>query len=290
MLLFVTIIWASSFPLIKMGLKEIPPITFATVRFLVASAFLLLAFSLTSELSSIKHIPAPDWVRLLVLGITGIGLLSIFQFIGLSYTTAISASILLATNPIFITIFSAAFLQERIDSDKVAGILIAFLGVTFIVTKLELTTSVFSSESFLGDILILGSALSWAVNTVVGKSMFKTYSPITITVVSISLGSLLLFAFTLFHEDIGTLTQISAAAWVNILYLALVCSGLAYFLWYKALALLEASKAGVFLFTIPVYTMLIANLTLGEAITIPMVVGAALVIVGVYLAGRGRTP
>lgn len=283
MLFIVTLSWASSFILIKIGLEELPPATFATVRFLLASMFLAPFLLLTSKIEKITCI---DWIKLLVLGATGVALLNLLQFIGLTLTTAINGSILLNTNPIFISILSVIFLNEKIKLKNMIGIVMAFIGVVFIITREYLHLAVFSQTSLLGDILILGSAICWAIYTIVGKTMFSSYKPIVITTFSILIGTVFLLIYTLTIEDITIVVKVSIATWIAILFLALVCSGLAYILWYEALSILEASEAGVFLFTMPIYTILIANLTLKESITIPAIIGIVLVILGLYLTEK----
>ncbi len=109
-----------------------------------------------------------------------------------------------------------------------------------------------------------------------------------VTIINMVIGTSFLVVVALVTEDLSLTAKVSVEAWAIILYLAFFCSGLAYILWYESLTDLAASRAGAFLFTIPVYTILMAHFTIGEAITGSTVFGAALVIVGVYLAERVR--
>jgi drug/metabolite transporter (DMT)-like permease len=149
------------------------------------------------------------------------------------------------------------------------------------------SATMFSYSTFSGDLLILGSGVCWAIYTVLGKPMFTRYKPMTVTITNIVIGTLFLVILALTVENFSIVPGISTSTWVIVLYLAFVCSGLAYILWYESLNHLDASKAGSFLFTIPLFTIMIAHLTIGEAVTRSVVIGAALVILGVYLAERG---
>ncbi len=286
MLLVVVLVWASSFIFIKVGLQEISPTILAVLRFTIASITLLPILPVIGGMSELRRAPQADWLRFVVLGVSGVTLLNLLQFIGLSYTTAINGSVLLNTNPIFISILSLVLLHEKIGLKNVFGIFMALIGIIVIIAGDEFSLGVFSSSTFLGDLLVLSSAVCWAIYTVLGKSMFSRYNSVAVTIISITVGTAFLLVFASITEDFSIVAQISIKTWVIILYLALVCSGLAYLFWYEALKHLDASRAGAFLFTMPVYTILISHLTIGEPITNSTIAATALILLGVCLAEK----
>jgi drug/metabolite transporter (DMT)-like permease len=180
------------------------------------------------------------------------------------------------------------FLRERLGSGNAFGIFLALIGIVIVMTGGSFSSAEFSSSTFVGDLLIIGSAVCWAIYTVLGKSVLERYKPLAVTIINMAIGTSFLVVVALAMEDLSLTAKVSVEAWAIILYLAFFCSGLAYVMWYESLSDLAASRAGAFLFTIPVYTILMAHFAIGEAITGSTVFGAALVIVGVYLAERVR--
>lgn len=286
MLTAVTLVWASSFILIKVGLQGVPPLTFAVLRFVIASMALLPILPLTGGIDTLRSSSGFDRLKFVVLGLCGVTFFNVLQYVGLSLTTATNASILLNTNPIFISVLSMVFLRERLRSRNAFGIVLALIGIIIVMTGGQFSFAEFSLSTLVGDLLIIGSAVCWAIYTVLGKSVLERYKPLAVTIINMAIGTFFLVVVALVTEDLSLAAQVSAEAWVIILYLAFFCSGLAYILWYESLSGLAASRAGVFLFTIPVYTILMAHFAIGEVITRSTVLGAALVMIGVYLAEK----
>jgi len=282
-LFIATLAWSFSFILVKVGLKEITPITFASLRFLLATAFLLCLKPFFGNVFKSKGVRKSDLPKFLILGLSGVTGYHLFFFLGINYTTAISASVLGNTAPIFIAILSAIFLKERMNWMKITGILIAFIGTICIITKLE---PVLFSSHVVGDILIVASILSWAIYTIVGKPMLQRYEPMMVTFYSMLVGTPFLVIAALAKEDVRIIANLSIGLWIIVVYLAIVCSAIGYFLWYEGLKRMEPSKAGVFIFTIPIYTIILSILFLGETLTYPIVLGTILVMLGVYLTEK----
>jgi len=188
------------------------------------------------------------------------------------------------TNVIFIAIFSALFLGERINLKKVIGILAAFIGVFYVFFD-ELSFLAISSRHLYGNMLGIGSAICWAVYSVLNKSVLKKHDSLITTFLSIGLGIPFLFLYALFFENMEVITHLSIQGWM-VLLLSL-SSGIAFIIWSEVLKRIEASKAGPFLFTIPIYTILLSHFILGEAITYNIVLGTVAVVAGIYLTQVG---
>ena len=136
----------------------------------------------------------------------------------------------------------------------------------------------------IGSILILLSALCWAIYSIVGKRLLKKYDAFAITTYSFGLGTIFYIPFVV--PDIApTIQKISLNGWMAILYLAIVCSVFGYIGWYYALKKTEASKAAVFLNLIPLFAIII-SFSLGEKIAGFFLLGAILIIYGVYLTQK----
>ena len=282
LLILVSFVWAGSFIVVDITTKEMDPIDLGFLRFLVATPLMILIAVVRKKplLLPKKELP---W--LVVLGLTGVTLLYLFQFLGIHYTNAPTASVLINTNVIFIAILSGLFLHETLTRKRVAGIVLSFIGVFVImfsdISKQELT---FDNLFFIGGILMLLSALCWALYSFVGKRLLKTYDEFVITTYAFGFGTLFYIPFVVFHLG-PVLQQTSLNGWLAVLYLALTCSLFGYLGWYYALKHIDASKAAVFLNFIPLFTILM-SFVLGTSLTWFFLLGAALIIYGVYLTQR----
>jgi len=281
-LILVSFVWAGSFIVVDVTTKEMDPIDLGFLRFLVATPLMILIAVLRKKplLLPKKELP---W--LVVLGLTGVTLLYLFQFLGIHFTNAPTASVLINTNVIFIAILSGLFLHETMTRKRVAGIVLSFIGVFVImfsdISKQALT---FDNLFFIGGILMLLSAFCWAIYSFVGKRLLKTYDEFVITTYAFGFGTLFYIPFVILHLG-PVLQQTSLNGWLAVFYLALTCSLFGYLGWYYALKRIDASKAAVFLNFIPLFTILM-SFFLGTSLTWFFLLGAALIIYGVYLTQR----
>ncbi len=271
----VALIWAGSFIAVKIGVEEISPVLLAFLRFAIASPCLFLVLLIKKKP---LRFPIRDLPILIILALTGVTLLYIFQFTGIKWTTATNSAILINMNVIFIAILSSVTLKEIFSNKKIIGIILGFLGVVFVVINGSMSLTL----STKGDALIILSAICWAIYSVIGKKILDRYDPITVTTYIFILGTIF---FIPFIKDFNL--EISFRGWMIILYLALFCSVFAYVAWYNALAKMDATKVAIFLNLIPLFAMLLSYLILEEEITIFLMMGAALIIYGIYLTEKG---
>jgi len=282
LLLLVSFVWAGSFIVVEFATTEMDPVDLGFLRFLVATPlmFLLVLFKKTSLRVSRRELP---W--LIVLGLTGVTFLYLFQFLGIHYTNAPTASVLINTNVIFIAILSSVFLHETLTAKRIAGILLSFIGVIVIMfSDLSTQKITFDNLFLFGGVLMLLSALCWALYSLVGKHLLQSYDEFVTTAYAFGLGTLFYLPFVIFHLG-TTLQHTSFQGWLAVLYLALTCSLFGYLGWYYGLKHIDASKAAVFLNFIPLFTILM-SFFLGTNFTWMFLLGAGLIIYGVYLTQR----
>ena len=269
----VALIWGGSFIAVKIGVDNIPPVTLAFFRFAVASPLMLLILAGKRKLIRVSPNEIP-W--LIVLALTGVTLLYILQFTGIKYTSATNSALLINTNVLFIAIFSWIFLKEAFTYRKLAGVLLAFTGAIFVISKGSLSIS----PSIKGDILILLSAICWAVYSIVGKKLLDKYDSLSLTTYAFIIGTFLFIPFV--YNDLWGI-KITVKEWAVILYLALLCSVFAYVAWYYALEKADATEVAIFLNLIPLFAMFLAHLVLKEKITIFTLIGAFFILYGIYI-------
>ncbi|MCP4152891.1 MAG: DMT family transporter [bacterium] len=277
--------WAASFIATKTALPIIPPLTLVLLR-LIVSSLCFLVWLLWRRKKIAFHGFA--WLgRMFLLSLFGTGLHFGIQTIGLQYTTASNASLYAVTGPISITLIAAFFLGERITLKKAAGIGCAMIGVLVV-----LGSEVFKFQlkgHLLGDLLVFISIFMWGVFTVMGKGMTRKISAIDLTAVVTFMGTIYMIP-ACWYEMRGSafsFSDITFEAWLAVLFLGVTCSFLATVLYFFALEKMESQKVGVYLYTVPPMTYIIAFFYLGEAIGLNLLVGSVIVMAGVYLTEKG---
>jgi len=266
------LIWAGSFIAIKVALEELNPFNLAFYRFLIATPVMLIV----CRLNELNRCDIPVMV---ILGLTGVTLLYAVQFVALELTSATNASILINTSAIFIAVMSYILLKERFTPIKAAGIVVAFAGAALIIAG---SFNASFSGSAIGDALMVFDGFLWAVYTILGKRMLEKYSPESLTAYAFAFGTALLFPLASL-EGLENPALVSLPTAASLLYLAILCSVLAYVVWYKALAKMSATEVAVFVYLVPLFTAIMAFLLLGERITLFTVVGGIMTMAGVYM-------
>ncbi|RLI76777.1 EamA/RhaT family transporter [Archaeoglobales archaeon] len=264
--------WGLAFTAIKYSVIYLNPIELAAMRFVVADIF----FALNILLSSLK-INKKDLPLLFVLGLFGVTIYHVCLNTGEIYISSGVASLIISTAPIFVLLFSWMFLNETITKGKVLGILIAFLGVAMLSEP--------KTGNIVGILLVFVSAIAAAVYTVLGKKLMDKYDSVTLTNYAMVLGSTPLFFvidFTAFTALVLNLNLMLA-----VFFLGLFSTYLGYQGWYYFLEMEEASKASVFLLTIPFVSLIAGAILLNEAITLNTVIGGLAVVLGIVLTLKG---
>lgn len=284
-LIVTVLIWASSFAVIKLGLQEINPYFLAFIRAFIAAAFLVAIIAVKGELSGFLRYLTRNWKALGALGLIGIALFDVLQNVGIHHTSSAFAGVLLNTNPLFITIFSAIFLGEVVTRNKVMGLFLGFVGMCLVVFGGQDLRSVVESQTFFGNMLVILSAVTWAVYSILNKHALTDGSPLHLTAASYVFGTVFSLPLIYFF-DVKQLFGVGPGSWGIILYLGAIASGATFFLWSYALSKMEASRASVFLFMIPVVAIVIGWTFLAEQISTSTILGSVLVLAGIYLSEK----
>jgi drug/metabolite transporter (DMT)-like permease len=279
-------IWASTFTVIKIGLERITPLNLSFVRSILATFFLLGWLLLKGKQQEIARALKFHLGYIIGLGVVGVALFNIFQNVGISLTSSGIASLLVASNPVFILILSTGFLGEKITAGKAAGIVLGFVGIITVTFLGKNMAILFRSESFWGNTLALLSALCWAVYSVMNKSALERYTPLTLTTLAYVFGSLILFFFCFTFKDASLTFRWSLSSWLILLYLGILASGVTFYLWNYALSTMEASRVSIFIFLVPILAIFLGKLILSETITGFTFLGTALVLSAIYLMER----
>lgn len=282
-LIFVVLTWGSSFIFIKYGLQDLPPITFAAYRFLLASSILLSSLLVTGKYKSVLKFNKREILWVAVLGVINVFFYYIFEFYGLQYIPAGQASVIINTDPIIVTILGAIFLGELITKRKAIGLILGYTGVILVVIATNPTLS-----GSIWNFVVFGSAFSWAVGSLFAKKIAQNMDSYLMTATSVPFGTILLFGAAFVTEGFVPLNNISSLSWFSLIFLGIVSSVMTFFVWYDVLHDIEASTACITLLLVPIVTTILGAILLNEFYTEVSILGIALTLIGVYLAQSQR--
>jgi drug/metabolite transporter (DMT)-like permease len=275
--LFVTFLWSTSWVLIKFGLKDIPPLPFAGLRY--GLAFLcLLPFALRrGRLSSVRRLPASTWLQLLALGLMFYAVTQGAQFLSLLYLPAITTNLVLSFTAILTALLGGLLLQEHPTPVQWAGLALYLAGVLVYYYPV----SVRASET-VGLIAASVGALANALSSILGRHINRKQQldPMAITVISLGTGALLLLVGGLLVQGLPRLTLVH---WGIIAWLAAVNSALAFTLWNGTLRTLSAMESSIINNTMMIQIPILAVLFLGETVGRSQIAGLGLAAAGTLL-------
>jgi drug/metabolite transporter (DMT)-like permease len=278
--LLAMVFWGTSFIATKVALEELAPLMIIFFR-LIFAILLLTVFAVYTKRDFSIKLKSHRWIVLLAL-IASFHLW--IQVTGLQYTTAVNTGWIIGTAPVFIAILSSIFFGEKLTIQKISGIVIAFAGLLLLISKGDISKLSFMAHK--GDFLILASAFTWSVYSIVNKKITINYSPVMTILFLFIMMAIIIGPFTISSEYFLAISHLSLKVWSAVLFLGIFCSGISYVLWAKSLSEMEATKTGAFLYFEPFVTVIAAWLLLNEKITAMIVLSGLIIMLGVYLVNR----
>lgn len=273
-------IWGSTFVAIKIALTDTGPIMLAVLRFAIAAVLFLPFLAKYRKSGPLPVLP------LAAAGFCGVTLFFSLQNIGLYYTSAANAGLIQGSIPVFTLLFSVMLLGEKITLARGSGVICSVTGVSIIV----LADATPQAGSLLGNLLVLGSAVAWALYTIKGKALVGKLPQHIVAAGSTTFGFLFLLPFLLLETKFVSYQPMSPAAWMAVIYLGLFASCAAFFLWNYGLRSMSATEAGTYTNLAPVVSLVTAAVLLGETIGLSHLLGCSMVMGGVYLSGLSPAP
>jgi drug/metabolite transporter (DMT)-like permease len=271
--LLVTLLWSSSYILTKVGLVDIPPLTLVGFRYLIASLVLI-----PIALSKGEHrkISGDAWWKLGIIGLLGYTIAQGLQCVGLYYLPSMSVTLILNFTPLTVMLLNLAITREAPRRDQIAGMTLVLLGA-FLFFNDQLI-----GYNLTGLVITFISGMGWAGYMVAGKILFaaKQVSPLGNTAFAMGLGTALLSSSAYLIDG---LPPISVSGWLIIIWLGLINTALAFFLWNHALETLEALELSVLQNTMLIQITILSLIFLGETLHPVKYLYMALVVIGVYV-------
>ncbi len=278
------LVFASAYALIRIALTELPPLTVAALRFILASS-LMVPLTLFHYRGSNSSINKKDIPILLALSFSQIFMPNLLQNIGLEYTTASVSSVLQSTTPVFTLLLSFTFLKDNIRWREILGVVIGMTGVVLLSTGGHLTN--LTESQFVGNILQVGVAASYAVSGIIGKMLLKKYQPMFIvTLTFLFAGGLLTFFAVAFERSEWPAALSNQVILALLLLSFLYCLGLV--TWYDVLQRTGVFRLYVLLFIMPILAVVISVVVLSEKFTLMDVAFSGMTLLGVGITQSGK--
>jgi drug/metabolite transporter (DMT)-like permease len=276
---FVTVLWASSWVLIKLGLRaSLPALTFAGLRYTLAficlAPFVLLSSRNRAAMVSLTR---KDWGRLALLGVVYYTFTQGSQFLGLAYLPAAMVSLLLNLTPLLVGLFGIIFLREHPSPGQWFGILLTVLGVAFYFLPMDI-----NQLQIFGLLVAFGGVLTNAASALLGRQVNRlgTASSLVITFISMGIGAVLLLVLGILTQGLGKLDVQSG---LLIAWLAIVNTAFAFTLWNHTLRTLSAVESSIINSLMMPQIAILAFVFLGEALSGKEIIGLVLVGLGVLV-------
>jgi drug/metabolite transporter (DMT)-like permease len=275
------IISGISIPLNKIFVVDIDPMVFTSIRLLLIGVVFLLISFLRHE-----HINKKINIKYLALiAIIGGAFAFLLFFTGLKLTTSGRAAFLQKTLPVYVVLFAFLFLKEKISRKHFYSILIMLIG-TVVIYYSDIIPSQLWLNPFLGDLLVIGATVLWALENVIArKVMIKDESNIIVSFFRMFFGGIILFALALFLGKYDALISLNSQQIINVSVSTIILFGYVFF-WYLSLKLINASKASSLLLIAPVISLLLGILILKEPFSSIQLIGSALILIGAYFVSN----
>ena len=289
MLLTVSIIWGSSFAFMKHAVREVSP--FVVVLFRAGGASLLFAITLLF-LGSQAKLYRRDVPLFFLLGMISVSLFMPLQVVGVSFTYAVHASLIIALSPLAATLIAWFLGWQKMRMGICIGLALAFSGVAVVATQ-ALGSSGSGSNVLLGDSLMFLSAIFWAAFTLLGSKIMQRYRPLVAVAYIHFFGFAQLLVVFLFYPEMGgqvyrELSGASASTWAILLGLAILSSYYAFIVWYRGVETIGPVRTAVFQYFNPLFGSIAAIIILNEPVSIFLALGGFLIVGGVFLANKYR--
>lgn len=271
-------IWGGMYVVSDVVLDTIPPFTLLTLRLLLG---VVVISPFVWRWSRYEAPARRDGLRLLGVGLIGFGVSLGAQFVGTERSTALNGTLITSASPAFIVLFGVILLGERLTLMRVLAVVLATLGVVVIVNPANLSLS---GAGAVGDLALALAALTWGLYSVLIRMVSRHFDTLLVTLYAFLGGLMLTVPVSVVELQTQPIGAITALDVLGVLYLGVVSTAGAMWLWNRAFALVPATTASLFFFAQPLVGALLSAVLLGQQMTTTLGVGAALIVLGVLLA------
>jgi drug/metabolite transporter (DMT)-like permease len=282
LLAFMVFFWSANYVAGKYVLRQIPPLLTVGIRMILAGVIMVPVYKIWSRRNG-----GVDWTRrdvplIVTLGLAGIGLNQLFFIVGLSRTSVSHAAVIIGLTPVMVLAIASLSGLERMSIGRLAGMLIALSGVAILQAK----STPGRGYTWVGDLFIFLSALTFSTYTVRAKAAIHRVGGVTMNTFAYVVSAILLLPVTAALGADFDFGAVSARVWACLAFMALIPSVVCYLIYYYALAWIPASRVSTLAYLQPVLATTMAIPTLGEYPTGSLIAGGIVVLAGVFMAER----
>ncbi|MGE6505401.1 DMT family transporter [Bacillus cereus] len=272
-------IWGGMYVVSKYVLDFIPPLTLVWLRFIIAFVVLYGILKLAEKKQKKKvTIRKKDWLLFAWIGFIGYFISITCQFIGTKLSDAHTGSLVTSATPAFMVIFAALILKEKLTARRLLSTIIATIGVIIVIGwDIEI------GSYFIGTIILVGAAITWALLSIYVKIASIQFSSLVITTYAIFFSLFFITPFMIWELQAASIGTVNTYVILSVLYLGIVSTAGAFFLWNKGLELLDASIGSLFFFFQPIVGSLLGWLLLNETLNSNFFIGGILIICSVLI-------
>ncbi|UCF98573.1 MAG: DMT family transporter [Spirochaetaceae bacterium] len=282
-LVLVSFLWGGQFVAARIATAEAPPFAASFLRYLFAAVTLLIIHLIRER--RFCRLSLRQWGWLTLLGLSGVFLYNLFFFSALAIAPAGRSSVVVAMTPTVVSVASIIFFKDRFSILRVLGLVIALFGVSWAISGGDLP-SLLRGEIGRGDLYIFGAMLSWATFSIIGKIILRELSPRLAITYACLIGTVALAIPAVLEGGLAGIPQYSLKMWLSLAYLGLMGTVLAFILYYQGIKSIGPSKTAIFVNLVPIWAMSLGTVVLGERITLSLILGAGMVVGGVFLTSR----
>lgn len=285
LMVLTALFWSGAFITGKMAIVQFPPFALTFWRFFFALPFIFLILYLRQPKAWLPK--KEQWLPLIFLGIQGTFLYHALFFSSLKYTTAINDSLIGSTNPMVTTFLAMLFFHDKITPLRMTGVLLSFLGVFLTVTNgnwHEIARLQFNP----GDLTMFVAVWCFAIYSLFCRKIMQKYrlTPLSVTAYTFLVCTIFSVPFMLWEKPLNYLPHTTAVGWLSIIYMTIFSSVLGYLFQLIAIKKIGAPKSSIFINLVPVFTIILSILILGENFSLFKLISAGIIITGVYLTSR----
>lgn len=272
-------IWGGMYVVSKYVLDFIPPLTLVWLRFIIAFVVLYMILKITEKKQKkTVTIRKKDWLLFAWIGFIGYFISITCQFIGTKLSDAHTGSLVTSATPAFIVIFAAIILKEKLTARRLLSTIIATIGVIIVIGwDIEI------GSYFIGTIILVGAAITWALLSIYVKIASARFSSLVITTYAIFFSLFFITPFMVWEFQSNPIEHMNLYVVLGVLYLGIVSTAGAFFLWNKGLELMDASIGSLFFFFQPIVGSLLGWLLLNETLSSNFFIGGILIICSVFI-------
>ncbi len=294
LVLLCTLIWGCNYAVVKIALREFPPLGFNALRLGMASIqyLVVLAFARAGPAEggdrpaagrffrSARNIPLRDWLAIFGLGATGHFIYQLGFIGGLALTTVANSSLIIGCSPVVVSALTAAVGQERVSRRYWLGAALSLSGVCLVVGS----GAGVSRESLSGDLVTLGAVFCWAVYVVGSRTLMARHSPLAVTGYTMTAGTIMYLPFGLPSLAALDWGRVSVAAWAALLASATFALFVAYLIWHTSIQRVGNVRTAMYSNLTPIVALTTAVIFLGDRFEPRQAAGAAAILIGVCVA------